>query len=296
MEIKQKCCIDKQIKFSEEHMKFLKEKFNTETVNFQEESDAIESCDVALLHSFLPDSNLKKMKKCKFIGIRAHNTDYINKVLAGEIGINFSGIDQKSARSVAEHTITLIFALAKKLILLHENTVSGKWRAGIDLNMDLFNKKIGIIGYGQIGKTVAEIAKGIGMEVLISSKSDNPGKGELPLDEVLSKADIISVHLPSRENTQKFIDREKISKMKDGVIFINTSRGSLADYEALEEAIKSGKIYAAGLDVYPDEPVKESPLFRYPNVICTPHLAFYTKETLEAMNAAVIDKLFQFQG
>ncbi len=293
MRKKLKCCIDRQIKFSEAHIELLKEKFDIEMVKFQEEDGVLE-CDVALLHSFLPDGNLKKMKNCKFIGIRAHNTDYINKTLAEEMGISFSGIEQKSARSVAEHTIAMVFALSKKLIPMHQNTVSGKWRSGLSLNMDLLDKKIGIIGYGQVGKKVAEIARGIGMDVLVSAKNDTPAKGELPLEEVLQKSDIVSLHLPSRKDTLKFIDRDKISKMKDGVIFINTARGALVDYEVLEEAIKSGKISAAGLDVYPEEPVKESPFFKYSNVVCTPHLAFYTKETLEAMNMAVIGKLFEF--
>ena len=293
MKDKLKCFIDKQIKLSKDQLDLLNKNFETKTVNFQDEIDGIENCDVALLHSFLPDSNLEKMKNCKFIGIRAHNTDYINKVLTKELGIEFSGIDQKSARSVAEHTIALIFALSKKLLLMHENTVSGKWRAGIELNTDLFQKKIGIIGYGQVGKKVAEIARGIGMEVLISAKNETPAQGELPIDRVLAESDIITVHLPSRKDTQNFMDSEKISKLKSGVIFINTSRGSLVDYDALYSALESGKISAAGLDVYPDEPVTESPFFDHKNVICTPHLAFYTKETLDAMNNAVIEKLFE---
>lgn|GEM_PF-3248069 len=170
-----------------------------------------------LAHGFISDSLLSELVKCSYIGMRTHNTDYINKTLAEEMGITVCGLSrQYGVNAVAEHTFMLILALAKNLVNSYQNTISGRWREALGPNAELSGKKIGIIGCGQIGKRVAEIASFFGMEVLVAGKEKVLKKDELPVADVVSRSDIISVHIPATPENKG--TKESIDKMNEELI------------------------------------------------------------------------------
>lgn len=248
--------------------------------------------EALLLHSYLDDASLRKMTACKYIGIRAVRTDYVNGELAASMGIKVEGVrTQHGVNAVAEHTFALIFGLAKNLIDSDANTKSGKWRAGLGPNFELRGKILGIIGYGKIGTRVAEIGQALGMKILISGRGHT--ENEVGVNELLENSDIISLHLSGTETNRNFLDAERIAMIKNGAVLINTTRGLVADYGALEKAVASGKLSGLGLDVFPEEPLGIHSICENRNVICTPHLAFNTKEALENLNAEAVENVLR---
>jgi phosphoglycerate dehydrogenase-like enzyme len=249
--------------------------------------------EALLIHSYLPDECLKQMKRCRYIGIRAVNTNYVNVPLAAAMGIRVEGLKkQHGVNSVAEHTIALLFGLTKNLVNADLNAKNGKWREGLRPNVELKGKTLGIIGYGKIGQRVAEIGWAIGMKVLVSGMGHTAD--EVALDEVLAKSDFISLHLSGTEKNRNFLNKERIEQIKEGAMLINTTRALVVDYEALGNALRSGKLSGLGLDVFPEEPLRHHPICDYENVICTPHTAYITKETLDPLNEEVIDHVMSF--
>lgn len=290
------CLIDSTIVLSDLHREKLSERF--ELAVYQSDNpdlDLLHEAEAFLLHSrFLPE-RLKELTRCRYIGIRAHNLDYIDLASARGMGKEVRGIPPVGQVAVAEHTFALIFGLAKHLFLSHKNVLNGKWRESIPLNFELHDKYLGIIGYGAIGQKVAEIGRAIGMKVIVSESRQTADS--LPLDDLLSLADVVSIHIPYRPQNHLFMDRRKIDAMKDGAFLINTARGGLLDYDALEAALRSGKLSGAGMDVFDKEPpTVPNSLFELPNVICTPHLAYYSRETLHEMNRHLVENVLGYFG
>jgi glycerate dehydrogenase len=162
--------------------------------------------------------------------------------------------------------------------------------------MELAGKNLGIIGFGRIGKAVAKIARALGMNILAYSRSESPEGLEIAqyvtLEELLANSDIISLHCPLFPETEKMINKDTISRMKDGVILLNTSRGGLLDESAVAEALYSGKILAAAVDVVSQEPITNSnPLLSAPNCIITPHMAWAPIESRKRLMACVAENI-----
>ncbi|WP_028558962.1 2-hydroxyacid dehydrogenase [Paenibacillus pinihumi] len=288
---KRYCLLDSAIVLSKEAQARLNEGYNVEVFSpYNPKEEQLRNCDAMLLHSRLSRESLLKLSKCKYIGIRAHNTDYIDRQLAEEMGITVKGIPQVSQVSVAEHTFALIFAVTKQLKSSHNSIIAGNWRGELKPNYELSGKKLGVIGYGQIGRQVGSIGRALGMEVLIAGKTGEEKDGEMPLLQVIGESDILTLHLSNKDN-KVFFDKEKINLMKPNAILINTSRGSLLDYESLKESLLAGRLFGAGLDVFPEEPLTDISLCELANVICSPHTAFYTEETLSAMGESLIRNL-----
>lgn len=292
------CFVDQNIGLSSADIQRLtNQSVGVKYLDLTDEKNDYSSIKFLLIHSFLRDDFLRQMNNCIYIGVRAHNTDYLDRETAAEMGIKVTGLRrQHGINSVAEHTLMLIMALSKNLFLSHENTVSGKWRTGLGLNLELRGKKIAIMGHGQIGKRVAELSRALGMEVLIAPKPTGTVSNDSQTERILKEADIISVHIPATKENKGFIDKRKIDWMKQDAILINTARGSVIDYKALEEALNNGKFLGVGLDVYPQEPAVKSRIFKYKNVICTPHIAYLTKESLTQMNKELIDNFLNFKS
>ena len=234
---------------------------------------------------------LSKCRNIRYIGAMATGYNHIDIEEADRRGIVVTNVPSYSTSSVAKRTIALLLELSDRVGDLNRIVKEGKWSVPFHHweipSFSLENKKMGILGYGNIGKETAKVAKALGMDVLAYSRSNKEGKDEMvsfvSFSDLLSLSDFISLHLPLTVETHHIINEETIGKMKDGVVLINTSRGSLIDEKALFFALKSGKIAAAGLDVMENEPVQNSPLFSLNNTIITPHSAWTGKEAREKL-------------
>ena len=221
--------------------------------------------------------------------------DNIDVQYAQENGITVKNTPKASSQSVAELALGHMFSCARYISIAGHTMREDKWeKKAYGKGMELGGKTLGIIGFGRIGQALGRMARGIGMEVIAEDIYHIPGiEAEtgiryVELDELLEKSDVISLHTPSL-NGQKLICAETIAKMKDGVVFINTSRGDNVDEDALLAGLESGKIRAVGLDVYAQEPPKNKALYSHPAVSCTPHIGASTKEAQKRIGAEIVE-------
>ncbi len=225
----------------------------------------------------------------KYIGELATGYNNVDVKAAKEHGVVVSNIPAYSTDSVAQLTIAHLLEICQHVG--HHNAIvhGGAWSASLDPMfydtkwplIELRGKTLGIIGFGAIGQRVAQIAKALGMNIIAYSRTvREEGKAlaeYVTLDELLAKSDVISLHCPLFPETEGIINKENIAKMKDGVIILNTGRGPLINEQDLADALRSGKVYAAGVDVVSSEPITaDNPLLSAPNCHITPHLAWMT--------------------
>lgn len=280
------------------------DEFEVDTMTYETESGSqkqkLSWADVVLFAPgrFLPDEVMEAAKNVKLMQLWSSGYDKFNIVGAKKYGIPVANNGGANACSVAEHAILLMLAVYKWLPDSHRRTVQGAW-SGNSHGLDMFllnGKKLGIIGFGNIGRQVARKVSGFDMNVryydinrLDPEKEKELGVSFAPLDQIISESDILSLHLHSNDNTKGIIGSQEISKMKKGTVIINVSRAALIDQEALYEALVSGKIHGAGLDVYSVEPtVPNDKMLLLPNVVATPHMAGSTYDTYSmVMNRAV---------
>ena len=233
-------------------------------------------------------SNFKRLKCISRCGV---GTENIDKVAAEKLGINILNTPDEPVQAVAEHTVTLMLALLRKLPALDRDTKAGKWKRHTG-NL-LQGKVVGLVGYGRIGKKVACLIHPFGIEILAydpAALAEEPTVKMKNMDELLAKADIVSLHCPPGK---AFISRQEFKKMKKGSWLINTARGDLVDDCALAEALESGQLAGAALDVFPQEPYS-GVLLSNEKVILTPHQATLTKETRLAMEVAATQNAIDF--
>jgi D-3-phosphoglycerate dehydrogenase len=233
----------------------------------------------------------------KMLSIWGTGTDNVDLDAAREFGVTVTNTPGVAAPSIAEHTLGLLLAAARRLTRLDAETRAGGWpRGGM---VQLTGKTCGVIGLGAIGKRFATIAAGIGMRVITWSfheKADVPFPF-VPLDELLETSDVVSLHLRLSEKTRQFIGREQLAKMKPGALFVNTARGAIVDEAALIEALASRRIAAAGLDVFETEPLPDGhPVTKLDNVVISPHCAGITPEVLEAGLALSLENVERWQA
>ena len=228
--------------------------------------------------------HMRNAKNLKYIGVLATGYNIVDIAAAKELGIVVTNIPAYSTDSVAQ----LVFALLLEIThhVGHHNAAvhAGRWSNNADFCFwdypltELADKTMGVIGYGRIGRRVGEIARAFGMNVLAYTRTPRDPEC-VPLDELLAKSDVISLHCPLFPDTKQLINHETIAKMKEGAILINTSRGPVVDDDALAEALKSGKLYAAASDVAAIEPIPaDNPLLGLKNMIFTPHFGWATAE------------------
>lgn len=203
-----------------------------------------------------------------------------------------------NAESVAEHVVMFILASKRNLVNLDNHVRKGKWKPE-HLGTELMGKTIGLIGFGNIGKKVAERLQGFGVKIIsyeIYKDHDTAkrlGVEFVELDELIEESDAISIHVPLMKETFHMINQNSIERMKQGVIMINTARGAIIDEDALVNALESGKVSFAALDVFKDEPMDNEKLRRMENVILTPHIAGVTKESFERMCTQPIEQFLK---
>lgn len=241
----------------------------------------------------------------RFITMFATGYDAVDCAYARERGIPVSNIPAYGTATVAQYAISLLLEICGHAAYHSEQVHAGRWSVCDDWFyrenpvIELDGKTIGIIGFGRIGQRVGQIAAAMGMRVLAYNRSRNESGEKIGsyvnLDTLLRESDVISLHCPLFPETERIIDREAIAKMKDGVIIVNNSRGRLIDEAALAEALGSGKVYAAAVDVVSSEPIKEdNPLLHAPNCIITPHLSWTAKEARQRIMLSTAENIKAF--
>ncbi|MCS7281562.1 MAG: phosphoglycerate dehydrogenase [Desulfobacterota bacterium] len=236
---------------------------------------------------------IEKADKLKIIGRAGIGVDNVDVAAATEKGIIVMNTPQGNALAAAEHTIGLIFAAARKIAQADRTMKEGKWEKKKLMGIEIYGKTLGIIGIGNIGSLVAEKALGLGMRVIaydpyVSREYAEAKKVELvDFETLLRESDIITIHVPLSKETKNMINKEAIEKMKDGVILVNVARGSIVNEKDLLDALNSGKVSYAALDVFEVEPPPPSdPLVLSEKTVCTPHLG---ASTVEAQDKVAID-------
>ena len=226
--------------------------------------------------------------------------DNIDHEYAESKGIKVMNTPRASSQSVAELALAHMLSCARFISIAGHTMREDKWeKKAYGKGIELGGRTLGIVGYGRIGQALGKLAKAIGMNVIAFDIYHVPGIEEqlgipyVEMDELLAKSDFISVHAPAVDGG-KLINAENIAKMKDGVIIINTSRGSNVDEDALLDALNSGKVRSAGLDVFADEPATNHALYSHPMVSCTPHIGAATKEAQTRIGAEIVDIIGKF--
>lgn len=227
---------------------------------------------------------IEKAKNLKVIGRAGIGVDNVDIPAATNAGIVVMNTPFGNSITTAEHAIAMMFALARQIPQANASTHAGKWEKSKFMGVELYNKTLGLIGCGNIGSIVADRALGLKMKVLAfdpfltEERAQEIGVDKVELDEIYAKADFITIHVPKNDKTSNMINKDSIAKMKNGVRIINCARGGLIVEADLKDALDSGKVAGAALDVFEVEPAKENILFNHPNVVCTPHLGASTTE------------------
>lgn len=222
--------------------------------------------------------------------------DMIDAEAAAERGIAVANTPTYCSEEVAEHTIALLMTIARRIVPAHEVMRAGGWDAPAGEIHRMTGRTLGVIGCGAIGMKVAERAMGLGLRVVAfdeyrpAESMRERGVEPMSFDDVLAQADYLTVHVPLNSGTRALIDASALAKLKPGAMVVNTSRGSVYDQAALIEALKSGHVAAAGLDVFEEEPLPaDSPLRAEPNAVLTPHRAATSVESLQLLREEVCD-------
>ncbi len=226
--------------------------------------------------------------RLRAVGRAGVGVDNVDVGVATQKGIVVANAPQSNVITAAEHTMALLLALARNVPQAHASLTSGKWERSRFSGVELYEKSLGVLGFGRIGQLVTQRARGFGMRVVAydpyvgAERFRELGAEQAATpDEVYAAADFLTVHLPKTPDTEGFVNAEALAKCRDGVRVLNVARGPLVVDEDLQAALDSGKVGGAALDVFRSEPITEHPLFAYPNVIVTPHLGASTAEATD---------------
>lgn len=266
------------------------------------EDDVIECASEAdvLIVQFAPVTRrvIEKLHKCKLICRYAIGVDIIDIEAATEHEIFVANVPDYCIDEVSNHAIALLMSLARKIPLISNSVKEGKWDYTVAKPLHrMLGSKLGIIGYGRIGSLVARKLNNFGMDVITCdpwiraeiSQQDRVRK--VDMDTLLSTSDFISIHVPLTKDTRHLLSDEQFGKMKKGVTIVNTARGPVIDEQALIRALESGIVSGAALDVMEKEPLSlDSPLRKMPNVILTPHFAWYSDESIKLLQRSVAEE------
>jgi D-3-phosphoglycerate dehydrogenase len=243
---------------------------------------------------------LERAKSLKVIGRAGIGVDNVDIPAATARGIIVMNTPFGNSITTAEHAITLMLSLARQIPEADASTRAGKWEKNKFLGVEMFGKTLGIIGCGNIGSIVADRAIGLRMKViaydpyLSAERALGLGVGKVELEQLLRRADFITLHTPLTDKTRNIISRESLALTKKGVRLINCARGELVDEAALFDALTARHVAGAALDVFVEEPATASPLFALPNVVCTPHLGASTTEAQENVALQVAEQMSDY--
>jgi glycerate dehydrogenase len=250
-------------------------------------------------------AELSQLPALRFIAVAATGVDIVDIDYCRKRNLPVSNVRNYATRSVPEHVLMLILSLRRNLLSYREDVLDGAWEEAQGFCLlnhtirDLYESTLGIIGYGALGRAVERVALALGMRVLISERKGAPAlrQGRVSFEETLRSSDIITLHCPLNDETRSLISREEFLVMRPGALLINTARGGLVDESALREALTSGLIAGAGFDVLTKEPPQGgNPLLELslPNFILTPHIAWASREAMQALANQLIDNIEAF--
>lgn len=274
----------------------------TDTKDIEER---IKDTDVVIINKIkLNETNLKNVKNLKLICLAATGYDNVDTSYCHENGIGVCNVVGYSSHSVAQLTASLVLALSTNLTAFSKYVRDGEYtKSGVANRLtpvyhELFGKTWGIVGYGNIGKEVAGIAKALGCNILYTRKQQDNSAECVDLDTLCKKSDIITLHTPLNNATKHLINDEKLNLMKNDVIIVNVARGAVTDEEAVAKAVKEGRVGAFGADVYSVEPFGENHPFNeimnYDNVLLTPHMAWGAYESRKRCLDEIIENIKAF--
>lgn len=250
-------------------------------------------------------ADLAQLPDLKMIAVAATGTDIVDLAACRERGIVVSNIRNYAVHTLPEHTFALILALRRQIVAYRADIEAGLWQKSERFCLfghpisDLAGSRLGLLGYGALGRSVTQIARAFGMEVIVHTRSPladaaADGVREASFDEVLETSDILSLHLPLTPQTRELIGASQLIRMKRNALLINTARGGLVDETALADALRSGAIAGAGFDVLVQEPPPADNVLlnlRLPNFILTPHSAWASSQAMQVLVDQLIDNL-----
>jgi len=257
--------------------------------------DNIPGCHAVLVRSGVRITKrvIDAANQLKAIGRAGTGVDNIDVAYATTRGIQVMNVPGGNSVTAAEHTIGLIFALLRNIPQGNASLKSGQWNRSAFVGHELTGKTLGVAGFGRVGSIVADRGLGLRMRVLgydpVLPDFMIEGAGAVPVDfdTLIAESDIVTLHMPLNDSTRGLINAEVLEKMKPGSYLINVARGPILDTQALQEALKSGHIAGAALDVYDTEPPKDNPLISLDNVVATPHLGASTREAQERVSVSI---------
>ncbi len=243
---------------------------------------------------------LEAATRLKVVGRAGIGVDNVDIPAATAKGVIVMNTPFGNSITTAEHAVALMFALARQIPAADTSTQAGKWEKNRFMGVEITGKVLGIIGCGNIGSIVASRAIGLKMRVIAfdpylgPERAQHLGVEKVELDDLLRRADIITLHVPMTPQTKNVLSAENLAKTKPGVRIVNCARGGLVDEAALRELLDAGHVAGAAIDVFAVEPAKENPLFGHPNVVCTPHLGAATSEAQENVALQVAEQMSDY--
>ena len=262
----------------------------------------VKNADVVLnirAHARFNARVLAACDRLRLISVWGTGTDHVDFDVARERGVTVSSTPGVNAHAVAEHTIALMLAIARKIPAMDSGVRAGQWPRAMLVQLE--GKTLGVIGLGAIGSRVATLAKAFGMRVVASTLGDDAGRAaavgaqHVSLDTLLRESDFVSLHLRLSERTAGYVSNRQLALMKSSAFLVNTARGALVDRDALVDALVNSRIAGAALDVFHEEPIRpDDPLLSLSNVVFTPHNAATTPEVIDHGLTRAVDNIETF--
>lgn len=238
--------------------------------------------------------------RLKVVGRAGIGVDNVDLAAATKNGVVVMNTPFGNSITTAEHAIAMMMALARQIPAADASTRAGKWEKSKFMGVELFGKTLGLVGSGNIGSIVADRAQGLKMKVVAYDPFLSPerarelGVEKVGIDDLLARANFITIHTPLTDSTRNLLDAKALAKCKPGVRIVNCARGGIIDEAALKDALESGHVAGAALDVFAEEPARDNPLFGIPNVVATPHLGAATEEAQENVALQVAEQMSDY--
>jgi len=267
--------------------------------SMEELAALIPQADAVIAGGKLPGDVIRAGRKLRIVANYGAGYDSVDIAAAAACGVPVTNIPHTVTNATAELAIGLMLAVSRRIgemnQRLRKEASTGLFGMGRNMGQTLQGRTLGVIGYGRIGARVGESARVLGMRVIAHSRHQVDGVENADLDTLLATADVVSLHCPLTEETHHLLDAPAFAKMKSGAMVINTARGGVIHHDALLDALRSGHVAGAGLDVFPEEPKIPGALLQLNNVVCTPHIGSNTAATrqdmLEACARQILDAL-----